>query len=234
MSSAASCGTAACPGKPNEGRLPAGKPTPDGRSGLGKPLSPQATAASGESTAGEAALENEDAVLRDLMVRYQAADSEAVEALVMRLSPRLLRYLAGNLNTRGEAEDLLQICWMQVHRSRHTYRSSEPVLPWIFAIARHVRLDGFRRRRRLDSREVLADRIPERGAPGNAEAAVMEKQFFGVLDHLPESQREVIHMLKVTGMSLEEVARATSSTVGAVKQKAHRAYEKLRVILAKQ
>jgi RNA polymerase sigma-70 factor (ECF subfamily) len=35
-------------------------------------------------------------------------------------------------------------------------------------------------------------------------------------------------MLKVSGMSLEEVARATSSSVGSVKQKAHRAYEKLR------
>jgi RNA polymerase sigma-70 factor, ECF subfamily len=31
---------------------------------------------------------------------------------------------------------------------------------------------------------------------------------------------------------LEEVARATSSTVGAVKQKAHRAYERLRKVLA--
>jgi RNA polymerase sigma-70 factor (ECF subfamily) len=29
-------------------------------------------------------------------------------------------------------------------------------------------------------------------------------------------------------MSLEEVARATSSSVGSVKQKAHRAYNKLR------
>ena len=35
-------------------------------------------------------------------------------------------------------------------------------------------------------------------------------------------------MLKVSGMTLEEVARATGGTVGAVKQKAHRAYEKLR------
>lgn len=35
-------------------------------------------------------------------------------------------------------------------------------------------------------------------------------------------------MMKVAGMSLEEVARATSSTVGAVKQRAHRAYRKLR------
>jgi RNA polymerase sigma-70 factor, ECF subfamily len=41
-------------------------------------------------------------------------------------------------------------------------------------------------------------------------------------------------MLKVSGMSLEEVARATSSTVGAVKLKAHRAYEKLRAVLTRQ
>jgi RNA polymerase sigma-70 factor (ECF subfamily) len=33
-------------------------------------------------------------------------------------------------------------------------------------------------------------------------------------------------------MTLEEVARTTSSTVGAVKQKAHRAYQCLRAALA--
>jgi len=38
-------------------------------------------------------------------------------------------------------------------------------------------------------------------------------------------------MLKVLGMTVDEVARATSSTGGAVKQKAHRAYEKLRAVL---
>ena len=54
-----------------------------------------------------------------------------------------------------------------------------------------------------------------------------------MLAPLPESQREVIEMLKVAGMSLEEVARATSSSVGAVKQKAFRAYEKLRGVLGK-
>jgi RNA polymerase sigma-70 factor (ECF subfamily) len=38
-------------------------------------------------------------------------------------------------------------------------------------------------------------------------------------------------MLKVSGLSLEEVAKATASSVGSVKQKAHRAYEKLRSTL---
>jgi RNA polymerase sigma-70 factor (ECF subfamily) len=45
---------------------------------------------------------------------------------------------------------------------------------------------------------------------------------------LSPGEREVIYMLKVVGMSLEEVARATSCSLGSVKQKVHRAYEKLR------
>jgi RNA polymerase sigma-70 factor (ECF subfamily) len=49
-----------------------------------------------------------------------------------------------------------------------------------------------------------------------------------LLAPLSESQREVIRMMKVAGMSLEEVARATSCSVGSVKQKVHRAYKSLR------
>jgi RNA polymerase sigma-70 factor (ECF subfamily) len=67
--------------------------------------------------------------------------------------------------------------------------------------------------------EVAAAMPGESGRTANLEE---------LLAPLPESQREVIQMLKVAGMSLEEVARATSSSVGSVKQKAHRAYEKLR------
>jgi RNA polymerase sigma-70 factor (ECF subfamily) len=57
--------------------------------------------------------------------------------------------------------------------------------------------------------------------------------FETLMTFLPESQREVVTMLKVLGMSVEEVARVTSSTVGSVKQKAHRAYGRLRTILQK-
>jgi RNA polymerase sigma-70 factor (ECF subfamily) len=54
-----------------------------------------------------------------------------------------------------------------------------------------------------------------------------------LLAGLPASQREVILMLKVSDMSLEEVALATASSVGSVKQKAHRAYETLRRLLGR-
>ncbi|MBI3682603.1 MAG: RNA polymerase sigma factor [Acidobacteria bacterium] len=166
-----------------------------------------------------------------LMVRYQKSEAEAVEELVRRLSPRLLRFLAVSEHIESDAEDLLQECWIRIHRSRHTYRPLEPVLPWLFAIARHTRLDGYRRRRRRESREILVANPPEMASGIPLTPGGESDEFDRLLASLPESQREVILMMKVSGMSLEEVARATSSTVGAIKQKAHRAYAKLRLIL---
>lgn len=60
-----------------------------------------------------------------------------------------------------------------------------------------------------------------------------EDDFARLVAGLPEAQREVLLLLKVSGMSLEEVAKATSSTVGAVKQRVHRAYTTLRRNLEK-
>jgi RNA polymerase sigma-70 factor, ECF subfamily len=175
----------------------------------------------------------EERELRTLMTRYQRADVVALEELVQRLSPPLLRYFGASTLGRSDPEDLLQDCWLRIHRSRHTYRASEPVLPWIYTIARRTRLDAYRKRRRLESREVLVETPPELVPQAVPDTVSEQETVAELIAGLPESQREVIVMLKVTGMSLEEVARATSSTVGAVKQKAHRAYAALRQAMSK-
>ena len=172
----------------------------------------------------------DDTELRKLMAAYQAADPAATELLVKALSPALLRFLSSNDVTPGEAEDILQDFWLRLHRARQTYRPSEPVLPWIFAIARHTRLDAYRRRKRLHAHEVHVSAIPE-DLYQTEQPDVAEGEFLRVLESLPEGQREVIIMLKVSGMSLEDIAKAKGTTVGAIKQKAHRAYEKLRDVL---
>ena len=166
--------------------------------------------------------------LERLMVRYQCADREAAAQLVEGLSPMLARFLARPGVDRAHMEDLLQDCWIRIHKARHTYRPGSPLLPWVFAIARHTRLDDYRRRSRFKSREVALDDV-HLDTIGRRDS---HSDLLDLLDRLPESQREVLLMLKVSGMSIEEVARATSTTAGAVKQKAHRAYEKLRALLA--
>ena len=168
--------------------------------------------------------------LKNLMVGYQQADDRATTDLVKSVSPMLLRFLAGPVQTRSQAEDMLQDCWLRIHRARHTYRPESPVLPWLFAIARHARIDGYRRRSRIDSREVVPEDL-EAVSSSTVSHPSDDSDLWKLVAELPQSQQEVVRLLKVTGMTLEEVARATGTTVGAVKQKAHRAYKKLRHLL---
>lgn len=161
------------------------------------------------------------------MARYQQGEPGAAAALIDRLSPQLHRFYMAQVFSRKHAQDLLQETWLRIHVARRTYRPGEPLLPWIYAIARHVRVDSYRKIRRVESREQLMESVPER--PPQTEPPGPDLQ--ALLAALPESQREVIVMLKISGMSLEEVARATSSSIGSVKQKAHRAYQKLRETL---
>ena len=100
------------------------------------------------------------------MVRYQRADPEAPRALIVALSPALLRFFRSQIAIREQADDLLQETWMRIHRVRHTYRPGEPVLPWVYAIARRVGIDGYRRTRRIRSHESAMDVLQETRTPG--------------------------------------------------------------------
>ena len=167
-----------------------------------------------------------DSNLEMLMARYQEGDFAAATALIDRLSPQLHRFFLAQFASRADADDLLQETWLRIHKVRHTYRPSEPMLPWFYAIARRVRVDHYRKAIRTTAREHRLEEMPDVAAiPGESDRT---DDLEALLAPLPQSQRELIEMLKVAGMSLEEVARATSSSVGSVKQKVHRAYEKLR------
>jgi RNA polymerase sigma-70 factor (ECF subfamily) len=165
--------------------------------------------------------------LDTLMARYQAGDFAAVTALVEYVGPKLHRFFMAQSASRSDADDLLQETWLRIHRVRHTYRPGEPVLPWFYAIARRVRIDHYRRASRTTARERPLEEVPDLAATLSREEAYAD-DLETLLAPLSESQREVIWMMKVTGMSLEEVARATSCSIGSVKQKVHRAYRKLR------
>jgi len=95
------------------------------------------------------------------MSHYQQVDAGAATSLVELLCPQLHRFFAGQMGSSAEAEDMLQDAWLRIHRVRHTYRPREPLLPWVYAIAQRVRVDNYRRRKRIRSRESAVDVLPE-------------------------------------------------------------------------
>lgn len=177
----------------------------------------------GESTLGESPLEV-------LMEAYQKADELAADELVRRVSPFLYRSFLAHTRSPDLSEDLLQDTWIRIHKARHTYRPPAPVMPWLYSIAEHTRLDGYRRRQRRQGRESTLENAPE-PASERTDDVVNRLTLQKLMRALPQGQREVLVMLKVSGLSLEEVARIQGSTVGAIKLKAHRAYQTLRTLL---
>lgn len=174
----------------------------------------------------------DEADLEALMSRYQAGEAQAFDALYRAISPRIYAFLVRSTRDRVVADDLLQEVFVNIHRARATYRTGAPVLPWVYAIARHAAASRARSAGRRARREEFREDIAELAGPAPVDGAAAEDpRIDGIraaLDGLPASQREVVLMLKVSGLSLAEVAKATGSTVGAVKLKAHRAYETIR------
>jgi RNA polymerase sigma-70 factor (ECF subfamily) len=168
--------------------------------------------------------------LQQLMCRYQQADRTAVPILIEALSPQLYRFLASQTGSSADADDMLQDLWLRIHRARHSYRPGEPVLPWVYAIARRVRTDNYRQRHRMPAHETTVDVLPEFQYNRTASSALAFGDLVGLLS---ERQRTVVTMLKVNGMSIEEVAHATASTIGPVKQDVYCAYERLRRLLGR-
>ena len=172
------------------------------------------------------------------MARYAAGDDAAFGEVYDLLAARLFGYLVRQTRDHARAEDIVQQTFLQMHRARGTFIPGAEVLPWAFAIARRLMIDGMRRGRR----EVLSENddasSPDDGAIATGAAAddLVQAQETATrirfaLTRLPEQQRVAFELVKQEGMSLAEAAQVLGTTVAAVKLRAHRAYEALRGVL---
>ena len=125
----------------------------------------------------------------------------------------------------------------QLHDARGRFLPGADVVPWAYAIARRLFIDGTRRRKR----DHLHDEYDEeRSAAQNtapsgqavAEARELSEALRAKLDALPPLQREAFRLVREEGLSMAEAAEVLGTTAAAVKLRAHRAYESLREVLA--
>jgi len=172
--------------------------------------------------------------LNDAMDRYADGDSEAFSEVYDELAPRLHGFLLRATKNQAAAEDLLQQTMLHMHRARGTYRRGANVLPWAFAIARRLFIDGARCKRRYvelpdDYREAAVE--PSLCTFARAEDLACAKQLGAhVGEHLarlPERLREAFALVKIEGLTHEEAAQVLGTSVGAVRVRVHRALQTL-------
>ena len=162
------------------------------------------------------------------MARVQDGDREACRILLDDIGPMLTNFLRRRIGNRDELEDVYQETLMAFFQARHTYQPSRPLEPWLFAIARNIAADHTRRYWTRAAVELLTDEIPERSSVEDLHAG---PRLEDAMAKLPEHQREAFAMLKLEGLSIEQAARRAGIGVGALRVRAHRAYQTLRKLI---
>jgi RNA polymerase sigma-70 factor (ECF subfamily) len=167
-------------------------------------------------------------------------DKAAFAELVKRYQSyveKLLYHLAPDWSDRA---DLTQEVWIRVYRNLHKLQTIERFKSWLGRITTNLFYDELRKRKRhqsplsLDAPRRLSDGEMDWEVASEAPNPVdilMTQEFYAELEQaiagLPEVFRTTIVLREIQGLSYEEIAEITDTSLGTVKSRIARARQRL-------
>lgn len=162
----------------------------------------------------------------DLLVRRsRAGNSRAYDQLVLRHREVVYR-VAARIVGSDEADDVCQDSFVRAYYRLEQYRSEGSFRAWLLQVTRSVALNTLRRRipEPTDEVELEGD---DGGGPQRPAAELESKErrerLEGKFGMLSENHRTVLVLRDLEGFSYDEIAAITSTPLGSVKGRLHRA-----------
>ena len=160
---------------------------------------------------------------------------EILEDLYRKYHDDLFRFLFYMVQSREEAEDLVQEVYIRVLKSYSKFEKRSSEKTWIYAIARNLAMDSFRKQKgssgtsfyqvELESLQICHDMpLPEELAIEREDI----RKIYVCLKRCTIDQQLVITLRFIQDLSLFETAKALGWTEGKVKTTQHRAIKKLK------
>ena len=162
----------------------------------------------------------------ELMALYQNGDESAFKELYTRHSSKIYAYLKKRLRKEEIVKDTYQEVFMKIHKSKHLYNRSFPVLPWLFTITNSALIDGVRKAKT----PPMADEYNfDQLAAAASSNLVGEAQL--LTEQLPESQKMAVQMRYVDDSTFEEIAVRLKTTPTNARQIISRGIKRLKQLL---
>ncbi|HEU4753963.1 MAG TPA: sigma-70 family RNA polymerase sigma factor [Armatimonadota bacterium] len=148
---------------------------------------------------------------------------------------RLYRLARARVRSREDAEDLTQEALLKALLALPGYRGECALASWLETVLRRLLVDHYRRRREGLPLAPELDPPEERewARPGvAAERTVVIAAVRAVLPELPPTQRAVIELCDLWGLTHPEAAAVLRIPLGTLKKRQWLARQKLRGLLA--
>jgi RNA polymerase sigma factor (sigma-70 family) len=162
----------------------------------------------------------------DLARRFAAGDEQAVRALYADYAGRILGLSLRMLRSRALAEEAVQTTMLKAWRAAGSFDPTRELAPWLYAIARRVAIDIYRRERRPREAAELADEDVA-VVPLSFERTWEAWEVRVALDELPPDEREVVRLSHLVGMTHQQIAESVGVPLGTVKSRSARAHRRL-------
>jgi RNA polymerase sigma-70 factor (ECF subfamily) len=171
-----------------------------------------------------------------------ARDRVRFEEEVLGLADQVYRVARRLVNTREEAEDLMQETYVRAFRSWRTYTPGTNLRAWLFRILTNHNIDLGRRAQRgpdLEPMEegdyYLYNRLEEDGGADDEERIVerlSQDSIVQALSELPHNFRDAVVLVDIGDFSYQEAAQILDVPVGTVMSRLHRGRRLLKQELA--
>jgi RNA polymerase sigma-70 factor (ECF subfamily) len=148
--------------------------------------------------------------------QYRAAihgDREAFEMIIRAQSRTLFAIAYAILQSREEAEDVVQDSLVKAWKTRWRVRNPEKFPAWLAAIARHKAHDVFRRRRSVPLPEQLTEPIE----PDPTNTRALDQQLHSALAGLPELHRAALTLRYFEEMDYRTIENTLGLSNGALR-----------------
>ncbi len=159
-------------------------------------------------------------------------DPVAERALYDRHVDRIYRLAFRMAGDDTLARDFTQDTFVRAFSKLGDFRGDSSLATWLHAIATSVILNGLKKVRRIRSREIEGDELPEVAITRREAEPDLKLKLARAIDALPAGYRMVFVMHDVEGYTHEEIGRALGVQPGTSKAQLFRARARLRTALA--
>ena len=163
--------------------------------------------------------------------------SSEFKLLVMPYSSRLYRMAFRLMNSREEAEDIVQEVYIKLWGMRNTLKNYNSIEALSIRITRNLCLDHLRRKK-VNIDALNAERVNASGHSDSPAHKLEQKEevemIHTLIAALPEPQRSLVHLRHLEEKEYEEIAEMVNMNVNAIRVSISRARKQMREMLEKQ
>lgn len=163
-----------------------------------------------------------------LLEQLKERNESAFRWLVETYQDKVYNTVLSILQHESEAQDVAQEVFIKVFESIHSFRAESSLATWIYRISIHKSLDRLRKKKTREKLAIVFPWIKDPEETFYHPGVMLDRKekaamLFFAIRQLPERQQVAFTLVKVQGMSYEEVSAIMSRSIKSIESLISRA-----------